>query len=532
MTVHSGTVPLSANAAVTSRARRAHFPPALQGLCCRAGDERPRCARRPAPMRSAENSSARRSRAPKDQKLDPSLWGAVLGGYALRGTCCCCNFDRLGEQSTSRWLGPALAQAAGVVMTVLAVSRECLGATCPASTRGPTTPERAPALREARQLAYGKHYADARALYLWLWARDKADDEAAAGLAQIDAWEGCWALAEHEYRELIAAHPEDPELWGGLVDLLMWQRRWSEARAILRTVPGANSIPVPLLLRRARLLQWEGDDMGALEAVRRVEALEPNDSDVRDLGDEIFMGRGALGARLDLFPAGYPNIQTYDASFMQRWRKFAFEFQSRLVDWNGGSLSKALVDTEDSITVTYHPTMGVSASVGVGLGVRGVLLPSSEFKAAVSLPIWWRFQGALDYSYWTFTGGTGVHIINPTLSYEVTDSIEVAAHAWIVHVAFGSSGPGGFVGTVGGHAGWKPLHRLKLSLDYTYGAQLAHDPTATQLLSLRSHTVTLAADWQLTREYGLIGLLSEERRASDAPTIFIESMGASFYTRW
>lgn len=406
-------------------------------------------------------------------------------------------------------------------------------ADCPVSSAQPTTPRPIPVLREAQKLAYAKRYPDARALYLWVLARAPSNAEARAGLARVDAWDGCWPLAEQEFREALSSHPEDSDVRVGLVDLFMWQKRWEEAGRLLDDGLFLEHDSAALLLRRARLLHWGSDDSEAMALVSDLERRVPADAEVRALRDDLFVGQATLGARIDAFPGGYPNIYMLDAQVLERWHKVEFALDSHLVDWTGGGLSQPIVDGERSLRVAYHPAIGFTTAIEAGFGNPGVVLPRAEVAAEVAFPLYGRLAGVFDYAYWAFSGGVSVHILNPTLAYEATDEIELAAHAWIVHVGVGPTGTGGFADTWGAHAGWKVTPRLRLLLYYTYGVQLDRDPTFVQLFTLRSHVVTAAADWLVTRDYGLRGSLGVERRAQEGvPSILIGSVGGEFYVRW
>ena len=390
----------------------------------------------------------------------------------------------------------------------------------------------APALREALANAYAKRYPDARAIYLWILARRPNDPEALTGLAHVDAWDGCWELAEQEFVAVLGPHPEHTDARAGLVDLYMWQKRWRDARSLLDAGLARDPDSVDLRMRQARLLHWTGDEWLALGIMREIERRDPRNAEASALRDEIFVGQAALELRMDAYPGGYPNIYTLDAQLMQRWRRFEFTVDSHLVDWSGGDLIQPIVDGERSLRVAYHLGPEIRVGVEAGFGNPGVVLPAAEFGADVGFPIYARFSGALDYWYWTFSGDVSVHIINPTIAYEVNDDVEVAAHAWFVHVGIGPS-EGGLADTWGGHVGWKVTSRLRTTLYYTYGVELDRDPNFTELFTLRSHFITAAADWMVDRDWGLRALLAFEYRTQEnVPPISIGSVGAGLYARW
>lgn len=407
---------------------------------------------------------------------------------------------------------------------------------CLASSAQPTTPRRIPTLREAQHFAWSKAYENARALYLWVLARTPDDTEAVSGLARVDAWDGCWSLAEREFRGALSVHPEDADARSGLVDLYMWEKRWEDAQHLLDEGLVLDPDSGTLLLRRARLLHWSSNDSEAIEIVRglgRAGKEAADDPELQALRDEIVLGEASVGLRFDAYPSGYPSITTVDGQLVQHWRKFEFGLGEHLVDWAGGGLASPIVDGERTVRVGYHPAPGYAMTVEAGFGNPGVVLPRGEASAEFAFPIYGRVAGVLDYAFWDFTGGVAVNIVNPTIAYEASDDLELAAHAWIVHVGVGPTGSGGWADTWGAHAGWKATPRLRLVLYYTYGVQLDRDPTVTELLTLRSHVVTVSADWLVTHDWGVRGLLGIERRDEEGvPPIVIPSLGASFYVRW
>lgn len=429
-----------------------------------------------------------------------------------------------------------LVRVAGPAVLVLLTTHasSALAADCRVSLAQPTTPRRIPTLKEAQQFSYAKNYADARALYLWLLARDPKDSEARQGLARVDAWSGCWDLSEREYREVLAAHPEDSDTRGGLIDLLLWEKRWEEAKALIDAGLQMEPQSPTLRLRLARFQHWTADDADARTTIRTIQAHDgAADPELAALSDDVFVGEASVGARMDLYPSGYPNIYTLDADLLERWRRFDFGLSSHLVYWAGGALAKPIVDGERSVRVAYHPAVGITAALEAGFGNPGVVLPQASFQAEIGVPIWGKLAGVVDYDYWTFSGGVSVHILNLTAAYEATDKLELAAHAWFVHVGVGPTNEGAFAETFGAHVAYKLLPRLHLALYYTYGVQLDRDPTFTQLFSLRSHVITGAADWLIQKELGVRGMIGTEIRSQDgSPTILIPSVGGAFYVHW
>ncbi len=427
----------------------------------------------------------------------------------------------------------ALAAAFALALACALVSRPARASDCLASDAKPTAPRRVATLREAQKLAYAKRYPDARALYLWVLAREPADETARTGLARVDAWDGCWSMAEREFRQVLYADPTNDDARAGLVDLYMWQNEWSLARGQIDAGLALDPKSETLLIERARLAHFSFDDTEAIAIVEALDQRKVKDEELEELRDELFHGEASLAFRADVYPSDYPNIYTMDAELLQRWHKFDFTLGAHLVDWVGGGLTDAIVDSERTLRIGYHPDPGVTVAIEGGFGNPGVVLPQGEFAAELGFPIYRKLTGVLDYDYWQYSTSESVHILSPTLAYEWNDQWDFAVHAWIVHVGVGDTGVGEWAETWGANASWKPVPRLTLMVYYTYGVELDRDPTFVQLFQLRGHVVTLSADWLVTHDWGVRALIAGERREQDGvPTIYIGSLGGGAYVRW
>jgi tetratricopeptide (TPR) repeat protein len=66
------------------------------------------------------------------------------------------------------------------------------------------------------------------------------DWEAHGWRGRLLAWKGCWSEGETEYRLVLDKVPNDTEILTGLSDVLLWQKRYTEA---LQTLDQARKIP-------------------------------------------------------------------------------------------------------------------------------------------------------------------------------------------------------------------------------------------------------------------------------------------------
>jgi tetratricopeptide (TPR) repeat protein len=413
---------------------------------------------------------------------------------------------------------------------------------CPSSGIEPAAADqndRARLLHQAQTLAFARRYGDARAYYAWLLARDAGDMEALAAMARVDAWEGCWEKAEGEYRQALARYPEDADIRGGLIDVLMWQSRWSEAEGEIREGLERDARSPTLLARSARLAFFRGDATEAARLASLAERLAPDDEEIRELRDAIFLGQAMVDARIEAFPSGYPNVYTGGVVLLQRWHRFEVTFDSHLISRSGGG-GAAITDGRRSVGVLYHPAVGVTGAIELGYGAPAVAIPATSMKLSFTSTLAWRLTGGFAYSLWEFKGERAVHLFNPTLAYQWSDSVELGLRWWTAYISIAPRPSNGnqlvadAAHSFGLHVGWHAAPPLTMTADYTYGVSLDASPTLTQLFTLRSHVVAAGADYRVRRDFGVRGALGLERRstANDAPAILAPSIDAGFYTRW
>jgi tetratricopeptide (TPR) repeat protein len=107
------------------------------------------------------------------------------------------------------------------------------------------------------------------------------DLEARGWYARLLAWQGHWAEAEQEYREVLDRVPEDLDVLTGLADVLVWQKKLEEAQFLLdRAVALAPRQP-DILLRRARLSRELGRNDAALGDYRQLLRQDPQSREAR-----------------------------------------------------------------------------------------------------------------------------------------------------------------------------------------------------------------------------------------------------------
>lgn len=382
----------------------------------------------------------------------------------------------------------------------------------------------------------------ARALYLAVLARDPLDEEAAVGLARVDAADGCYALATKGYRDVLARSPGNVDARAGLADVLLWTGRWKEAREVLDDGLHYAPLSPELLSRRARVSYFSGDPTTARLFLNEAERVSPLDPEVRQAKDRVSLGQVRLGQRIQLFPSGYDDVYTTDASAMIRVQRLRFELGAQVVNRHGaeretrsGLVRTTVIDGRPSFGAYYHFMNGAWAGGSVGVSAPALALPRSAFSLSGFTPLGRIFSAQLTTAYWHYRDARDVVIVSPALGAAVTESIDLLARYWLTSVI--AESPTGnttvsVVHSVGGRVTWRALPRLSLAVDYTYGVQLERNPTATELIDLRSHIVSLIAVAMITRTFGVDGVLSVERRTGKGPDVFGPAAEIGAFVRW
>ncbi|HVH44757.1 MAG TPA: tetratricopeptide repeat protein [Labilithrix sp.] len=384
----------------------------------------------------------------------------------------------------------------------------------------------------------------ARALYLAVLARDPEDEEAAVGLARTDAADECFALAERGYRDVLARSPGNVDARAGLADVLVWTRRWREAEGVLDTGLAHAPLSPELLSRRGRVAYFSGDPTAARRYLAEAERVSPLDPEVRQARDRVYLGQVRLGQRVQIYPEGYDDLYTTDTSAMIRWRRLRFELGAQVVTRHGaerstrsGPVRTTVIDGRPTFGTYYHFANGAWAGGAVGTSAPAYALPRYAYSLSGFTPLGRVFSAHLSTAYWQYRDDRDVVIVSPAIGMAVTESIDVIARYWLTSVI--AANPSGdttvaHVHSAGLRVGWRVLSRLTLGVDYTYGVQLERNPSATELVDLRSHIVSLLAVVLLDRSFGIDAALSGERRMSlgTGPDVFGPAAEIGAFVRW
>jgi len=384
----------------------------------------------------------------------------------------------------------------------------------------------------------------ARALYLAVLARDPHDEEAAVGLARADAIDGCHALAERGYRGVLARSPGNVDARAGLADVLVWTGRWREAEEVIEE--GLHHAPYSpdLLARRARLAHFRGQAGLSRFYLGEAEHVSPLDPELHAAHDRVFLGQARLGQRVQVFPSGYDDLYTTDVSALFRWQRLRFEAGTTVMARHGatratrsGPVRTTVIDGRPSFGAYYHFGNGAWAGGAVAISAPALALPQRALTLSGFTPLGRVFSAQLVTAIWQYRDDRDVTVLSPALSAAVTDGIDITARYWLTTVIAGNPSRDttiDHVHSAGLRVAWRPKPRLSFGIDYTYGVQLERNPTATELLDLRSHIVSALALVLLDRTFGLDAALSLERRTSlgAGPDVFGPAAEVGAFARW
>lgn len=412
---------------------------------------------------------------------------------------------------------------------------------CVASSYATVASDRDVAIVEAGSLSSSGRWADARAVYLWVLARHEDDPEALFGLARLDAWGGCYPLAEAGYLRVLSTHPEDADVRAAYVDLLLWEGSLDDAERILARGLALDPGAPPLLERAARLAYWSGDATAALRLADAAERAAPDDGDLRAERDRLFLGEARATARLDRYPSPYQDLATVGAQVLQRIRRFDLYGGAEMVARLG---QPSVVDAHYPVGLAFHPSTGVTFGGEIEPGAPARAIADVALKVWAQAPLTHRFDASLAYQFWHFSAGPElVHIFNPAIGVALPDDLRLELRAWLSAATLltqptlatqpsGASSTG-VTGAAGFQLSWRASARLDLGFACTYGAELDQNPALLQLLAYRALVVNAYADRLFSRSWGLRPTLGIDRREAPGGTaLWVPSVEVSAYTRW
>jgi tetratricopeptide (TPR) repeat protein len=112
-------------------------------------------------------------------------------------------------------------------------------------------------------------------------SQDARDMEAHAWRGRLLAWQGHWAAAESEYRQVLERFPNDTEVLSSLADVLLWQGKSKEALGVIDQAREIEPTQPEILLRRARILEALQHTSEARSQYFEILRLHPENQDAK-----------------------------------------------------------------------------------------------------------------------------------------------------------------------------------------------------------------------------------------------------------
>jgi tetratricopeptide (TPR) repeat protein len=352
-------------------------------------------------------------------------------------------------------------------------------------------------------------------------------------LARVDAWEHCYTQAEASYRAWLERAPNDVEAVAGLFDVLLWTDRLDEAQRTVERALQANPQAPELLRRRALVYMRHDQPANALHAAEQALARTPDDPELQALRDRIFLSQLRAYARWDRYFGDYPDLHSFGLAYWQRLSRFELSLDALLVERSGGALPKAIVDAQYALGVGYHFSPLATLGGVFAFGAPAKALPTWIAKLWLSSQ-WSALVGThISYAMWDYKGEKTVHIVAPVITFTPNEqlSIDLRYYGTLLVLHQPDADPPRYVNTVAGRAVTQLTAAWRLGLSYTYGAQL-DQAALSDIISFRSHVLSLFSEYRPRGRWGLQPLLSVERRAIRERVVWIGSLELGAYVRW
>ncbi len=335
-----------------------------------------------------------------------------------------------------------------------------------------------------------------------------------------------------DVRAAVENNPRDLEARAALISRLIWAREFDAADRELDAALAIAPNDPALLARRAQLLHFRGLTGDGRPYVARAEARAPYDIDIRTLGDRMWLGEARLRARHDFFPSGYDDIPTWELSIYQRLGRAMIGARTEQVRRQAEAYGLGSYNAFYAGSLSYAVGVGWTLGVEGGFGAPARAVPEALGRGFLYFPIAGPVDGYAAYTYMTYANGTRVHMVNPAIGVQVTDSLRIDGRYWLARARI-PEGDSKIVHSFGGYALYRIVPRLAVDALYIYGTQLDRLPAVFQLGEVKSHIVATGIDWRIVRELGIRPQYQLEiRKNPRGDVIQIHSGELAVYVRW
>jgi tetratricopeptide (TPR) repeat protein len=283
---------------------------------------------------------------------------------------------------------------------------------------------------------------------------DAAEDlEAHGWRGRLLAWKGRWSEGEAEYKLVLDKVPNDKDILTGLSDVLLWQKKYTEALETLDQARKISSSDPEILSRRARVLALLGRTPEARSEYQQTLLFDTQNTDARtglDSLGENTKHELRVGEDVDIF--NYANAgQTQGVSLSSRWSpRWSTVFDVSTYQKFGQDAVKFLAST------AFHLTARDWFTAGSAVANNQSVVPTNEafFEYGHTFRIENRWVQGLESSYqqhWFWYQGAHVLTLN-------TSQIIYLPHEWTWSLNL-TGARTGFLGTP---VDWTPSGWTKL----------------------------------------------------------------------
>ena len=337
------------------------------------------------------------------------------------------------------------------------------------------------------------------------------DWEAHGWRARLLSWKGRWSEGEAEYRLVLDKVSNDTEILTGLSDVLLWQKRYTEALQSLDQARKLSPSDPEILSRRARVLALLGRTPEARSEYQQTLLFDSQNSAAKTGLDglrENVKHELRVGEDADIF--NYADSgQTQGVSLSSRWnQRWSTVFGISTYQRFGQDAVKFLAST------AFHFTTRDWLTIGTALANSQNVVPTNEafFEYGHAFRIENRWFHGLESSYnqhWFWYQGAHVLTLN-------TSQIIYLPHGW----TWSLNVTGARTGFVGTPVDWTPSGWTKLGFplqrrvtgNIFFGVGSENFAQIDQIGRFSAHTFGGGLRYQFTARQDITGYVARQYR--------------------
>jgi tetratricopeptide (TPR) repeat protein len=354
------------------------------------------------------------------------------------------------------------------------------------------------------------------------------DLEAHGWRGRLLAWKGRWLEGETEYKLVLDKVPADTDILTGLSDVLLWQKKYTEALQTLDQARKTSPSDPEILSRRARVLALLGRTLEARSEYLQTLLFDTHNADARAGLDSLNQNTKhelRVGEDVDIF--NYSDAgQTQGVSLSSRWNpRWSTVFGVSTYQRFGQDAVKFVASTG------FHLTTRDWFTVGSAVASSQSVVPTNEafFEYGHAFRIENRWVQGLESSYqqhWFWYQGAHVLTLN-------TSQTLYLPHAW----TWALNLTGARTGFLGTPVDWTPSGYTKLGFpaqrrvvgNVFFGVGSENFAQIDQIERFSAHTFGGGVRYQFAARQDITGYVARQYRTQgQIDTSFGLSYGIRF----